>query len=52
MVSDILCQIHYCKGQNLKEPRKVKYGETRTLQHHELIFVCEANGHIVIGGKS
>ena len=51
MVSDILCQIHYCKGQKLKEPGKVKYGETRTLQHHELIFVCEANGHIVIGGK-
>ena len=51
MVSDILCQIHYCKGQKLKESGKVNYVVTRTLQHHQLIFVCEANGHMVIGGK-
>lgn len=51
MVTDILCQIHYCKGQKLKDPGKVKDGVTRTLQHHEMIFVCGANGHIVIGGN-
>ena len=49
MVTDILCQIHYCKGQKLKDPVIVTYGFTRTLQHHEMIFVCEGNGHIVIG---
>lgn len=49
MVTDILCQIHYCKGQKLKDYGKVTPGFTRTLQHHELIFVCEGNGHIVIG---
>ncbi|MDR3598892.1 MAG: AraC family transcriptional regulator [Desulfosporosinus sp.] len=49
MVTDILCQIHYCKGQKLKDPGKVTSGFTRTLQHHEMIFVCEGNGHIVIG---
>lgn len=49
MVTDILCQIHYCKRQNLKDPGKVTYEVTRTLQHHEIIFVCEGNGHIVIG---
>ena len=49
MVTDILCQIHYCKGQKLKDPGKVTPGFTRTLQHHELIFVCEGSGHIVIG---
>ncbi len=51
MVTDILCQIHYCKRQKLKDPGKVTYGVTRTLQHHEIIFVCEGNGHIVIGGN-
>jgi len=49
MVTDILCQIHYCKGQKLNDPIKVAQGVTRTLQHHEIIFVCEGNGHIVIG---
>jgi len=49
MVTDILCQIHYCKGHKLKDPGKVTDGFTRTLQHHEMIFVCEGNGHIVIG---
>ncbi|WP_100488503.1 AraC family transcriptional regulator [Sporolactobacillus pectinivorans] len=49
MVTDILCQIHYCTGQKLTDPVRVLNGVTRTLQHHELIFVCEGNGHIVIG---
>ncbi len=49
MVTDILCQIHYCRRQNLNDPGKVTDGVTRTLQHHEMIFVCEGNGHIVIG---
>jgi len=51
MVTDILCQIHYCKGQKLKDPIKVTDKVTRTLQHHEMIFVCEGNGHIVIGAS-
>ncbi|MDI3476870.1 MAG: AraC family transcriptional regulator, transcriptional activator for feuABC-ybbA operon [Thermoanaerobacterium sp.] len=51
MVTDILCQIHYCRGQKLNDPGKVTCGVTRTLQHHEMIFVCEGNGHIVIGGN-
>jgi len=49
MVTDILCQIHYCKRQKLKDPGKVTNGFIRTLQHHELIFVCEGKGTIVIG---
>lgn len=49
MVTDILCQIHYCNGQKLRDPVVVPYGVTRTLQHHEMLFVCEGNGHIVIG---
>ena len=49
MVTDILCQIHYCNRQKLKDPVIVPYGVTRTLQHHEMIFVCEGSGHIVIG---
>lgn len=49
MVTDILCQIHYCNGQKLKDPVIVPNGVTRTLQHHEMLFVCEGNGHVVIG---
>ncbi|AFA50093.1 AraC family transcriptional regulator [Acetobacterium woodii] len=50
MVTDILCQIHYCKGgHKLQDPGKITEGFTRTLQHHEMIFVCEGNSHIVIG---
>lgn len=51
MVTEILCQILYCNGQKLKEPEKVKYKVTRTLQHHEIIYICEASGNIVIGGN-
>lgn len=49
MVTDILCQIHYCNRKKLKDPVIVPYGVTRTLQHHEIIYICEGNGHIVIG---
>ncbi len=49
MVTDILCQIHYCKGQKIKDAEKISYGFTRTLQHHVMIFVCDGNGHIMIG---
>lgn len=51
MVTEILCQILYCNGKKLKEPDKVKYKVTRTLQHHEILFICEASGNIVIGGN-
>jgi AraC-like DNA-binding protein len=51
MVTDILCQIHYCNGQKLKDTEEVPYGITRTLQHHAMIFVCEGNGNFVIGGS-
>lgn len=50
MAVDFFFQIHYCKGQKLKEPGKITNGMTRTLQHHEMIFVSEANDHITIGG--
>lgn len=50
MVDEFLFQIHYCKGQKLKDPGKVTNGTTRTLQHHVMIFVSEANGYITIGG--
>jgi AraC-like DNA-binding protein len=49
MVTDILCQIHYCKRQHLNDTSKVPYGLTRTLQHHEMIFICEGSGHVAIG---
>lgn len=51
MLTDILCQIHYCNGQKLNDPVIVPNGVTRTLQHHEMLFVCEGNGHIVIGAN-
>lgn len=50
MAVDFFFQIHYCKGQKLKDPGKVTHGVTRILQHHEMILVSEANDHIVIGG--
>lgn len=50
MAVDFFFQIHYCKGQKLKDPGKVVHGGTRTLHHHEMLFVSEANGHIAIGG--
>ena len=40
MVTDILCQIHYCNGGKFNDPGKVTHRVTRTLQHHEMIFVC------------
>lgn len=49
MATDILCQIHYCKRQKLSDPAKIPRGVARTLQHHEMIFICEGNGHVVIG---
>ncbi len=49
MVTDIVCQIHYCKRRKLKDPVIVSSGITRTLQHHEMIFICDGSGHIVIG---
>lgn len=49
-VAEFLFQIHYCKGQKFKSPGKITRRVTRTLQHHEMIFVSEATGHIAIGG--
>lgn len=51
MATDVLCEIHYCTRQELRDPVQVPNGATRTLQHHEMIFVCEGNGHIVVGGN-
>ena len=48
MVTDIVCQIHYCNGQKLQDPVKDARVVTRTLQHHEMIFICEGSGHIVM----
>ena len=50
MAVDFFFQIHYCKGQKLKDPGKVTHGLTRTLQHHVMILAVEADGHITIGG--
>lgn len=49
MATDILCQIHYCKGQRLNDPAKIPCGVARALQHHEIIFICEGSGDVVIG---
>lgn len=51
MVTDLFFQIHYCKGQKLKNSGKVTHRVTRTLQHHEFIFVSEADGSIAIGER-
>jgi len=51
MLADFFFHIHYCNGQKLKEPKKITHRLTRTLQHHELIFILNAHGSIVIGEK-
>ena len=51
MATDIVCQIHYCKEQKLKDTADIPYGAARALQHHELILICEGYGYVMIGNE-
>lgn len=44
--------IHYCNCRQFKELDRYPSKITRTLQHHELVFVTGGKGCIIIGKKS
>lgn len=48
---NLFFHIHYCSGKQDNESRKVRGKFTRTLQHHELIFVAGGKGSITIEKK-
>lgn len=44
--------IHYCNCRQFSEPARYPSKITRTIQHHELVFVTGGKGRIIIGKKS
>lgn len=44
--------IHYCNGRKFGELARYPSKISRTIQHHELVFVTGGKGRIVIGKKS
>lgn len=49
--NQLFFHIHYCNGRKYKEPLKPFRKITRTLPHHELIWVTEGAGRIKIGKR-
>lgn len=51
-INNLLFHIHYCKSRKSNDfknrPKKI----TRTIQHHEFLFVIEGSGSITINEKS
>jgi AraC-type DNA-binding domain-containing proteins len=50
-LKNLFFHIHYCSGRQGNEPGKGRTKFTRTLQHHELIFVSEGEGTITVDKK-
>ncbi len=51
MIHDLFFHIHYCNGSKLIETGKFSSGIVRTLQHHELMFICCGSGSCIAGEK-
>lgn len=43
--------IHYCNSRRNNESKRHSINITRTIQHHELIFITSGKGSILIGNK-
>ncbi len=50
-IKDIFLHIHYCNGKKYREPGQFSAKMARTLNHHELIFVCNGKGSFKIRNK-
>ncbi|BBB90922.1 MAG TPA: AraC family transcriptional regulator [Methylomusa anaerophila] len=50
-VKNLFFHIHYCNCRQSNEYRKYQRKITRTLQHHELIFISGGSGSIIIEEK-
>jgi YesN/AraC family two-component response regulator len=50
-INNLFFHIHYCNSRQLNEPWKYKPKITRTLDHHEFIFITGGNGNIIIENK-
>lgn len=52
MLQDYFMHIHYCNGGRHLEPGRFSRQLTRTLSHHELMYICDGSGHFRIHGKN
>lgn len=50
-MKDVFLHIHYCNGRKYKEPGQFGTKMARTLNHHELILVCNGKGNYQINEK-
>ncbi|MBN7773616.1 AraC family transcriptional regulator [Clostridium aminobutyricum] len=50
-INDLFFHIHYCNGKKFKDSGQFTPKIARTLQHHELIFVCNGIGSFKIKNK-
>ena len=50
-IKNLFFHIHYCNGRQFNEARRYSRKITRTIQHHELIFVTGGKGSIIIEKK-
>lgn len=51
-INNLLFHIHYCKSRKSNDSKNRPQKITRTIQHHELLFVIEGCGSITINEKS
>lgn len=50
-IKNLFFHIHYCNCRYFNEPKRYRSKITRTLQHHELLFVTGGSGSIIIEQK-
>ncbi|SHO48385.1 AraC family transcriptional regulator [Anaerocolumna xylanovorans] len=50
-LKDVFLHIHYCNSRKFKEPGQFNAKMARTLNHHELIFICNGKGSFKIRNK-
>jgi AraC family transcriptional regulator, transcriptional activator for feuABC-ybbA operon len=51
MINNLYFHIHYCNGNKLIEIGKFSSGIVRTLQHHELMYICNGSGSCIVNGR-
>lgn len=51
-INNLFFHIHYCNWRHYNDPKKYRSKITRTLQHHELVFVTGGKGSFVVEAKS
>lgn len=52
MLQNYFMHIHYCNGSKKWEPGRFARYVTRTLSHHELMYICDGTGQFNIRGRN